>query len=167
MFRTKTKQTYTRRLKCMGFVTAISKSSAFRPKSISGNLLHQTILKPQVSVLMQRLSYPTETVLSNKITRNRIFLTNTDSPRKLLGRRPHNFIHPQALEELDIGERGDDVGESCPCADPYECPKWDNFLSDLKSLPKGNWKRQRGLIILRRWKCPDGSKRLQCCSSWG
>jgi len=59
------------------------------------------------------------------------------------------------------------VGESCPCADPYECPKWDNFLSDLKSLPKGNWKRQRGLIILRRWKCPDGSKRLQCCSSWG
>ena len=34
MFRTKTKQTNTQRLKCMGFVTAISKSSAFRPKSM-------------------------------------------------------------------------------------------------------------------------------------
>merc|ERR1712127_872135 len=42
----------------------------------------------KVSVLMQRLSYPTETVLSNKITRNRIDLSFKDSPRKPLGRRP-------------------------------------------------------------------------------
>ena len=33
------------------------------------------------SVLMQRLSYPTETVLSNKITMNRIVLSLKDSPR--------------------------------------------------------------------------------------
>ena len=36
---------------------------------------------------MQRLSYPTETVLSNKITRNRIVTSIKDSPRKPLGRR--------------------------------------------------------------------------------
>ena len=42
----------------------------------------------QASVLMLRLSYPTETVLSNKITRNRIVLSFKDSPRKPLGRRP-------------------------------------------------------------------------------
>ena len=42
----------------------------------------------KVSVLMLRLSYPTETVLSNKITRNRIVLSFKDSPRKPLGRRP-------------------------------------------------------------------------------
>ena len=37
---------------------------------------------------MQRLSYPTETVLSNKVTRKRIVLSFKDSPRKPLGRRP-------------------------------------------------------------------------------
>ena len=37
---------------------------------------------------MPRLSYPTETVLSNKITRNRIVLSFKDSPRNPLGRRP-------------------------------------------------------------------------------
>ena len=37
---------------------------------------------------MQRLSYPTETVLSYKITRNRIVLSCKDSPKKSLGRRP-------------------------------------------------------------------------------
>ena len=36
------------------------------------------------NVLMQRLSYPTETVLSNKITRNRIVLSFKDSPRKTI-----------------------------------------------------------------------------------
>ena len=50
------------------------------------------LLKPQdlmeASVLILRLSYPTETVLSNKITRNRIVLSFKDSPRKALGRRP-------------------------------------------------------------------------------
>ena len=40
---------------------------------------------------MQRLSYPTETVLSNKITRNRIVLSFRDSPRKPLRRRPLLF----------------------------------------------------------------------------
>ena len=42
---------------------------------------------------MLRLSYPTETVLSNKITRNRIVLSFKDSPRKPLGRRPNNAMH--------------------------------------------------------------------------
>ena len=42
----------------------------------------------QASVVMQRLSYPTETVLSNNITRNIIFLSCKDSPRKPLRRRP-------------------------------------------------------------------------------
>ena len=42
----------------------------------------------KASVVMQRLPYPTETVLSNKITRNRIFLSFKDSPRKPLRRRP-------------------------------------------------------------------------------
>ena len=37
---------------------------------------------------MQRLFYPIETVLSNKITRNGIVLSFKNSPRKLLGRRP-------------------------------------------------------------------------------
>ena len=41
----------------------------------------------EASVLMQRLSYPTETVLSNKITTNRIVLSFKD-PSKPLGRRP-------------------------------------------------------------------------------
>ena len=40
---------------------------------------------------MQRLPYPTETVLSNKITEHRIVLSFKDSPRKPLGRRP--FIY--------------------------------------------------------------------------
>ena len=37
---------------------------------------------------MQRLSYPTEAVLSKKITRNRLVLSFKDCPRKPLGRRP-------------------------------------------------------------------------------
>ena len=37
---------------------------------------------------MERLSHPTETVLSNKIIREIIVLSFKDSPRKPLGRRP-------------------------------------------------------------------------------
>ena len=44
---------------------------------------------------MKRLSYPTETVLPTKITRNRIVPSFKDSPRRPLGRRPK--------------ERGDEV----------------------------------------------------------
>ena len=44
---------------------------------------------------MQRLSYPTKTVLANKITRNRIVLSFKDSPRKPLGRRPK--LHAQVV----------------------------------------------------------------------
>ena len=40
------------------------------------------------SVLMQILSYLTETVLSNNITRNRIVLSFKDSPIKPLRQRP-------------------------------------------------------------------------------
>ena len=43
---------------------------------------------------MQRLSYPSEPVLSIKITRNIIVLSFKDSPRKPLGRRPqHRGMH--------------------------------------------------------------------------
>ena len=41
---------------------------------------------------MQRLSYPTETVLSNKIARNRIVLSFKDRPKKPLGRRPIHYL---------------------------------------------------------------------------
>ena len=37
---------------------------------------------------MQRLSYPTETVISNKIMINRIVISFKHSPRNVLGRRP-------------------------------------------------------------------------------
>ena len=37
---------------------------------------------------MKRVSDPTDTVFSNKITRSRIVLSCKDSPRKPLGRRP-------------------------------------------------------------------------------
>ena len=45
-------------------------------------------LSHKARVLMQRLSYPTETVLSNRITRNIIVPSFKDRPRKPLGRRP-------------------------------------------------------------------------------
>ena len=44
----------------------------------------------RASVLMQRRSYSTETVLHNKITRNRIVLSFKDSPWKPLRRRPND-----------------------------------------------------------------------------
>ena len=47
------------------------------------------VLVQEASVLMQRLSYPTETV--NKITGNIIVLSFKDSPRKPLRRRPNMF----------------------------------------------------------------------------
>ena len=40
----------------------------------------------EASVVMQRLSYPTEAVLTIKITRNRIVLSFKDSPQKPLRR---------------------------------------------------------------------------------
>ena len=52
------------------------------------NALLVLSLNAKASVLMQRLSYQTETVLSNKTTRNRIVLSFKDSPRKPLGWRP-------------------------------------------------------------------------------
>ena len=45
----------------------------------------------EASVEMQRLSYPTETVLSNKITRNIIVLSFKESPRKPSRRRHINL----------------------------------------------------------------------------
>ena len=48
----------------------------------------RTKLQHKASVVMQRLSYRTETLLSNKITRNKIVLSFKDSPRKPLRRRP-------------------------------------------------------------------------------
>ena len=39
---------------------------------------------------LQSLSYPTETVLSNKMTRDRIVLSSKDSPKKPQRRRPRD-----------------------------------------------------------------------------
>ena len=44
--------------------------------------------RQKASVVMQRMSYLTETVLPSKITRNILVLSFKDSPRKPLGRRP-------------------------------------------------------------------------------
>ena len=41
----------------------------------------------KASVVMQRPSYPTETVLSNKITKKKIVPSFKDSPQKTLRRR--------------------------------------------------------------------------------
>ena len=59
-------------------------------------------MNPKASVVMQRLSYPTETVLSNKIYRNGIVPSFKDSPRKPLRRRPQD----------------DDGSDQRMCADP-------------------------------------------------
>ena len=45
----------------------------------------------KASVLMERLSYLMENVLSNKIIRNRIVLSFKDSPRVALRRRPITY----------------------------------------------------------------------------
>ena len=68
----------------------------------------------EASAVMQRLSYPTETVLSNEITRDRIVLSFKDSPRKPLGQRP--------LEEKEE-EEGDKVRRSTAAAVRVEKPK--------------------------------------------
>ena len=70
------------------------------------------VLRPQIdqmqkeieaSVLMQRLSYQTENVLSNKSTRNRIVLSYKDSPRKPLGRRPREAAAAHRATEFKPG----------------------------------------------------------------
>ena len=43
-------------------------------------MMYFDLTKPEASVVMQRLSYPTETLLTNKITRNKIVLSFKDSP---------------------------------------------------------------------------------------
>ena len=68
---------------------------AFSMDSVSGEEEKEEVPSPelyfsvqefsyQASVVMRRLSYLTQTVLSNKITSNRIVLSSKDSPRKLL-----------------------------------------------------------------------------------
>ena len=55
-------------------------------------------------LVIQRLSYPTETVLSNKIARSRIVLSFKDSPRKSLRRWPTDlFTHkmPQSASSTN------------------------------------------------------------------
>ena len=65
----------------------------FWPPSKGSRKRRKEILRERekVSVLMQRLSYPTKIVLSYKIARNRKVLSFKDSPRKPLGRRPCNY----------------------------------------------------------------------------
>ena len=62
------------------------------PQEINYHVVDST--RNEANVVMQRLSYRTETVLSNKIARNRIVLSFKDSPRKPL-RRPPNEKRPQ------------------------------------------------------------------------
>ena len=63
-------------------------------------------------ILMQTLSYPTETVSSNKITRKRVVLSYKDSPRKILGRRPqatlslYNFVPLRSTSGILHSESG-------------------------------------------------------------
>ena len=45
-------------------------------------MMYFDLTKPEASVVMQRLSYPTETVLTNKVTRTRIVLSFNECPRK-------------------------------------------------------------------------------------
>ena len=53
---------------------------------------------PQASVLMQRLSYPTETVLSNKITRNRKVLSFRQSQKTIrTATSPPPPLYPQSM----------------------------------------------------------------------
>ena len=68
---------------------------------------------------MERLSYPTETVLPNKITRNKIVLAFKDSPRKSL--RPRLFLFQNSVPELRIRDafRGGELrAEGGPHAEP-------------------------------------------------
>ena len=65
-----------------------AKSSNNQPSRGGGGGGGGHVLLPKASVLMQRLSYPTETVLSNKITRNNIVLSFKHCPRKPLRRQP-------------------------------------------------------------------------------
>ena len=55
------------------------------------------------SVVMEILSYPTETVLSNKINRNRIVLSFKDNALKPLKRRPKGKFRV----EISISIRSD------------------------------------------------------------
>ena len=72
----------------------------------------------KASVLMQRLSCPTETVSSNKITRNRIVLSFKDSPRKPLGQRPVRFGGDERMDERrNCSARG---GQLLNMRPPYE-----------------------------------------------
>ena len=73
-----------------GLLVLSARGSLGKPCSRSGQTdqpFFSLSNRQEASVLMQRLSYPSETVLSNKITRNRIVLTFKVRPRKPLRRR--------------------------------------------------------------------------------
>ena len=60
---------------------------------------------------MQIQSYPTETLLSNKITRNKIVLSFKDSPGKPLGRRPNSNVVQTWVPDDGLFGLPDDVHE--------------------------------------------------------
>ena len=68
-------------------ITVMAADSCYTTTGCPGRKEAERRKEQEVSVVMQRLSYPTETVLSNKITTNRIVLSFKD-PSKPLGRRP-------------------------------------------------------------------------------
>ena len=104
---------------------------------------------------MQRLSYPAETVLYIKITKNRIVLPFKDSPGKTLGRRPSVFIEVSYqlqgwAKEWALGcgpaarvQRESEVGFtqpraysfSQPCMLPFHCPQRGHYCSILFTDP--------------------------------
>ena len=75
----------------------------------------------EASVLMQRLSYLTETVLYNKITRNRIVLSFKDSPRKPLGRQPREKDRRKTFYASSSENKNFPLSEQSRCSDGGLC----------------------------------------------
>ena len=114
-----------RGLTCHFAAHAIRCSFRFFLWNLSTFPQHNSRFGLEASVVMQSLSYPTKTVLSNKITRNRIVLSSKDSPRKLLRRRPYGR------------KKGGRKGEEKPGAAKIEFP-----TSRISPAPVGGGHRR-------------------------
>ena len=80
---------------------------------------------------MLRLSYPSETVLCSKFSRNRIVLSFRESPRKTLGQRPEGQTYVGAnVYRSSASQCGAFVptlksssGHCCLCLEEHLCNK--------------------------------------------